>query len=58
MGIEGRKNCRVAGIRHTNSDTSGTLILTDIGMGAIAREKIMKPARAGYWMSNQPHLCR
>lgn len=58
MGIEGRKNCLVAGIKHTSSDRIGTATLTNMGIGAIAREKIMKPARAGYWMSSQPHLWR
>lgn len=58
MGMDGRKNCLVAGIRHTSSDTMGTATLTNMGIGAIAREKIMKPARAGYWMSSQPHLWR
>lgn len=58
MGMDGRKNCLVAGIKHTRSDTMGTAILTSMGMGAMAREKIMKPARAGYWMSSQPNLWR
>lgn len=58
MGIDGRKNCLVAGIKHTRSDTIGTAILTRMGIGAMASEKIMNPARAGYWMSSQPNLWR
>lgn len=58
IGIEGRKNCLVAGIKQTNSEIVGMPILTRIGMGAITSEKIMKPAMSGYWISNHPHLCR
>lgn len=58
MGMDGRKNCLVAGIKQTRSDDMGTAILTKMGIGAMAREKIMKPARAGYWMSSQPNLWR
>lgn len=58
IGIEGRKNCLVAGIRHTNSESRGMPIFTRVGMGAMIREKSMKPARAGYWISSHPHLCR
>lgn len=46
--MDGRKNCLVAGIRHTNSETSGIATLTKIGMGAMHKEKIMNPASAGY----------
>lgn len=48
IGMDGRKNCLVAGIKHTNSETKGMATLTNMGMGAIAREKIMKKAKAGY----------
>lgn len=48
IGIEGKKNCRVAGIKHTNSEIVGIPILTRIGIGAITSEKIMKPAMSGY----------
>lgn len=48
IGMDGRKNCLVAGIKHTNSETSGMTTLTAIGIGAITREKIMKKAKAGY----------
>lgn len=48
IGMDGRKNCLVAGIKHTNSETRGMATLTTMGMGAIAREKIMKKAKAGY----------
>lgn len=48
----------MAGIKHTNNETDGMAILTSSGIGAMQREKIMKPARAGYWMSNQVHLWR
>lgn len=48
IGIEGKKNCRVAGIRHTNTEIIGIPILTRIGIGAITSEMIMKPAMSRY----------
>lgn len=46
--MDGRKNCLVAGIKHTNNDTVGIPIFTNIGMGAITSENSMNPASAGY----------
>lgn len=48
IGIDGKKNCLVAGIKHTSTDTVGMAILTSIGMGAMTSDSSMNPASAGY----------
>lgn len=58
MDIDGRKNCLVAGIKHTRSDTMGIAILKNSGIGAMVTEKIIRKARAKYWMSDQQSLWR
>lgn len=55
IGIDGKKNCLVAGIKHTSNDTVGIPILNMIGMGAMNSEKSINPTRAGYCTSNHPH---
>lgn len=57
MGMDGRKNCLVAGIKHTNRETVGMAILTRTGMGAMTKDKSMKAARAGYWTSSHVQRC-
>lgn len=58
MDIDGMKNCLVAGIKQTRTDSMGMAILKNNGIGAMVTEKTIRKARANHWMSDQQSLWR